>query len=211
MIFLSVVKDSESQEWEILRVISSPINVRGNLTGITYGDIRVLDLDTRRAEGFWTQEDVYDNTGEYMEFKEKLVNFDEEKAVVTNTYVYQRMDLEVIKTDLINRVKSHRDTLINSGFEYNENTFDTSLEGRQGICSLVTYISVKPDITDVTVHLPTDEEVSLTSDEVKELFINMTEYHQSLYTKCNTIKDAINATSTYEDARAAANWDGTAL
>lgn len=38
MIFLSVVKN-ENGEWVILKVITNPINVRGNKTGNTYGDI----------------------------------------------------------------------------------------------------------------------------------------------------------------------------
>lgn len=212
MIFLSVVRNSESQEWEILRVISNPINVRGNLTGITYGDIRTLSLETRIAEGFWTQEDVYENTGEYMEFKEKQVSFDESTAVVTNTYVYQRMALDVIKQDLVNRTKSHRDMLINSGFDYNGNTFDTSMEGRLNLCALVHYVSLNPQVTEVSIPLPTsDSEVVLSSDNLEELFSQMMAEQQTLFTKCVSIKAAIEATTTYEDARAAATWDGTPL
>lgn len=211
MIFLSVVYNQDTGKWEILRVISSPINVRGNATGTTYGDIRSLDLETRILEGFWTQEDVYENTGEYMEFKEKLVSFDAETAVVTNTYVYQRMELGVIKQDLINRAKSHRDMLINSGYAYNGNTFDTSMEGRLNLCALANYVVLNPQVESVTVPLPSDTEVVLSNDSVEELFSLMMAEHQNLYQKCISIKNAINATDTYEDARAAATWDSTPL
>ena len=88
MIFLSVVKN-ENGEWVILKVITNPINVRGNKTGNTYGDISKLDLDTRRDEGFWTQNDVYVNTGEYMVFDNKVTTFDEQAVEVTNTYNYE--------------------------------------------------------------------------------------------------------------------------
>lgn len=206
MIFLSVIKNSKG-DWEILKVLSSPINVRGNATGITYSDIRVLDFETRFKEGFWTQEDIYQNTGEYMEFKEKVTTFDETVAVVTNTYVYQQMDLQIIKDDLKNRTTSHRDSLINSGFVFEDNMYDTSLEGRQNLNSLVSYVMVKPEVENITVHLPNDTEVILTPEKVKILFSSIMENQQELYNKCNTIKTNIDAATTYEEAKAAYQWD----
>lgn len=212
MIYLSVVKGSNG-EWVILKTITYPINVRGNLTGNTYGDISKLDLDTRRAEGFWTQEDVYQNSGEYMIFKEKLVDFDEQAAVVTNTYVYELMPLEDIRADLKGRVESKRESLYYSGFEFDGHLFQSGLTNRNNIQLMMVSALIDEDNFPTDLYWDDVDGVKVPMDLPKfKLFVKaLTDFTRGLYITTREIKAAIDAAETYEEIRAAANWNGEPL
>lgn len=212
MIYLSVVKN-ENDEWVILKVITNPNNVRGNKTGTTYGDISKLSLDIRRDEGFWTQNDVYVNTGEYMVFDNKVTTFDEEAAEVTNTYNYVLMPLADIRADLKSRVNSKRDQLYFNGFEFNSKTFSSGTAARNNIALFMTAALIDE------ANFPSDfafpdlsgELVDMDLATFKSLVKTLSDFTRGLYTKARTIRDAIDAAETYDDIRAAANWDGEAL
>lgn len=211
MLYLYVVKD-EDGSFRIVRVITSPINQRGN-SGITYGNITILDLDTRKEEGFWTQEDVYEGQGEYMIFKEKVTTFDEDTAVVTNTYIYERMALDEIKTDLKNRVDSKRNEKYYGGFTFETVSYFTDRDSRMNIIGAQAAI-----LTDSTI-LPEgfiwrsadDRNIPMDADKFKEFAIALFAFSNQIYQTSWTIKAAIDSASTYEEARAAATWDGEAL
>ncbi|SOK59029.1 hypothetical protein [Yersinia phage fHe-Yen9-03] len=212
MIYLSVIKN-ESGDWVIIKTITYPINVRGNKTGNTYGDITKLDLDTRRDEGFWTQNDVYLNTGEFMIFKEKTVEFDEVAVEVTNTYIYELMPLADIRNDLRSRVESKRDNLYYSGFEFNGNTFDSGTTSRVNIQLMLSY-ALNDD-----ANFPNDLQweaidgtlVPMDLATFKQFIVALADFTRGLYIKSRQIRSNIESAVTYEDIRAAAKWDNEPL
>ncbi|SOK58494.1 hypothetical protein [Yersinia phage fHe-Yen9-04] len=212
MIYLSVIKN-ESGDWVIIKTITYPINVRGNKTGNTYGDITKLDLDTRRDEGFWTQNDVYLNTGEFMIFKEKTVEFDEVAVEVTNTYIYELMPLADIRNDFRSRVESKRDNLYYSGFEFNGNTFDSGTTSRVNIQLMLSY-ALNDD-----ANFPNDLQweaidgtlVPMDLATFKQFIVALADFTRGLYIKSRQIRSNIESAVTYEDIRAAAKWDNEPL
>lgn len=212
MIYLSVVKDANG-DWKILKTITYPINVVGNKTGNTYGDISKLDLDTRREEGFWTQKDVYQNTGEFMVFKEKTVDFSEENAEVTNTYIYELMPLADIRSDLKGRVDSKRDTLYFAGFEFQGKTFFSGVSNRSNIqLIMMTALINEADFPSDLVWDTVDNEQIPMDLATFKLFVKaLADFTRELFIEARNIKAAIDAAETYEDIRAAANWKGEAL
>lgn len=212
MIFVSVLKD-ENGSWYIAKILNNTINVRGNTTGTTYGNIATLDLATRLMEGFWTQNDVYENTGEFKQFKEKTTTFDEVNGVVTNTYIYELMDLEVIKTDLKGRVDSKRDNVYFGGFEFNGKTFFSGLSNRSNIqlmllSSLVDEANFPTDLVWDTVD---GERIPMDLATFKLFAQALVDFTRTLFVKNRTIKDAIDAATDYDSIRSAASWDGEAL
>lgn len=211
MIFVSVVKD-ENGDWRIVKVLSSPLNAVG-ITGIIWPDISKLSLEKRMAEGFWTQNDVYQNTGEFMEFKEKNTTFDEVNGVVTNTYIYQLMDLEIIKNDLKGRVDSKRDTLYFGGFEFDGKTYFSGLSNRSNIqlmllSSLVDEANFPSDLVWDTT---TGERIQMDLATFRLFAKALVDFTRTLFIKTRAIKDAIDAATDYDSIRAAASWDGEAL
>lgn len=211
MVYLSVVKNGNN--WVILKTITNTINVRGNKTGNTYGDISVLDLDTRRAEGFWTQEDKYVNTGEFMIFKEKTVEFSEENAVVTNTYIYELMPLDDIRMDLINRVDSMRENLYYAGFTFQDKKFNSGLSNRSNIqLMLLNAISDEANFPANLVWETVDgEQIPMDLVTFKAFANQLAVWTRNLFIEARSIKVAINAATTYEELRSAASWDGVSL
>lgn len=212
MIFVSVLKD-ENGSWYVAKILNNTINVRGNTTGITYGNIATLDLETRLMEGFWTQNDVYQNTGEFMEFKEKVTTFDEVNGVVTNTYIYQLMDLDIIKNDLKGRVDSKRDTLYFGGFDFDGKTYFSGLSNRSNIqlmllSSLVDEANFPSDLVWDT---STGERTPMDLATFRLFAKALTDFTRTLFIKSRAIKDAIDAATDYDSIRAAASWDGEAL
>lgn len=212
MIYLSVVKDANG-DWKILKTITNPVNVVGNLSGITYGNITGLDLATRRAEGFWTQKDVYENTGEFMIFKEKTVDFSEENAEVTNTYIYELMPLADIKSDLTGRVDSKRDTLYFAGFEFQGETFYSGVSNRNNIqLIMMTALIDEADFPSDLVWDTVDGKQIPMDLATFKLFVKaLADFTRGLFVEARNIKAAIAAAETYEDIRAAAQWNGEAL
>lgn len=212
MIYLSVVKDT-NDDWKIIKVITYPINVVGNLTGNTYGDISKLDLDTRRAEGFWTQNDVYQNTGEFMIFKEKVVTFSEIDAEVTNTYIYELMPLDDIKSDLRGRVDSKRDLLYFDGFLFQNKKFFSGISNRNNIQLMMMTALI--DETDFPSDLVWDtvdgEQVPMDLATFKLFVKALADFTRDLFIEARRAKAAIDAATTYDDIRAAANWKGELL
>jgi hypothetical protein len=212
MIYLSVLKD-ENGSWYIAKVLTSTINVRGNATGITYGNIIGLDLATRLMEGFWTQEDIYENTGEFMQFKEKVTTFDDVNGVVTNTYIYELMDLDVIKTDLRGRVDSKRDTVYFGGFEFNGKTFYSGISNRSNIqlmllSSLVDETNFPSDLVWDTVD---GERIPMDLATFKLFAKALTDFTRTLFITARSIKDAIDDATDFATIRAAAAWNGELL
>ena len=212
MIYVSVIKD-DNDSWQIVKILSSPLNAVGNKTGNIYPDISKLSLASRLVEGFWTQNDVYENTGEFMQFKEKTTTFDEVNGVVTNTYTYELMDLEVIKTDLKGRVDSKRDTVYFGGFEFNGKTFFSGLSNRSNIqlmllSSIVDEASFPTDLVWDTVD---GERIPMDLATFKLFAQALVDFTRTLFVKNRTIKDAIDAATDYDSIRSAASWDGEAL
>ena len=205
------VKKNANDEWTVAGIISSPYNVRGLVSGIIYGDIRYVDKTTLTADGIWQQDDIYENNDEYLEFDHTETVFDEEAGIVTNTYIYKRMNLDYIKNDLIGRVASYRENLVNSGYEYNSKTFGTDTESLQWLTSLVVYSGLNTSLTNIDIRIPSGEVITLPVTEFEELFSDIIEHINGYYTEENTIVTNIKATTTYEDARAAAVWDGQPL
>lgn len=209
MIYLLVNKN-ESQEWEVLKTFTSPINVRG-LSGVTYSDISRLSLEERKLEGLWTLKDVYEGTGEFKEFDFKEVTFNEETAEMINTYHYKLMPLDIIKEDLNNRVIAKRNELLVGGFEYDEKVYDSTTESRVLFQGYVLESLINADVTDFTVRLKDDTEINLTVSQLRSVLSSMYAQTEELYVKERDIRDDINATLDYEGARAAAVWDGEPL
>lgn len=212
MIYLSVVKDANG-DWKIIKTITYPINVVGNKTGTTYGDISKLDLDTRRKEGFWTQKDVYENTGEFMVFKEKTVEFSEEDAEVTNTYIYELMPLADIRADLKGRVDSKRDTLYFAGFEFQGETFVSGVSNRNNIqLIMMTALIDEADFpSDLVWDTIDNKQIPMDLTTFKLFVKALADYTRNIFKEARSIKAAIDSAETYEDIRAAANWKGEAL
>ncbi|AQW88749.1 putative structural protein [Erwinia phage pEa_SNUABM_50] len=212
MIYLSVVKN-ESGDWVILKTITYPINIRGNKTGNTYGDISKLDLDTRRDEGFWTQNDVYQNTGEFMIFKEKVVTFDEDAVEVTNTYIYERMPLDDIKTDLLGRVTAKRDSMYYNDFTFDGHSYNAGSTSRANIQLFISAALIDESNFPSSIELETVDGVLVPFDLVKfkQLVKELFDYTSSLYIKERTIKAAISAAEDYDTVRDAAKWDDEIL
>lgn len=209
MIYLLVDKN-ESQEWEVLKTFTSPINVRG-LSGVTYSDISRLSLEERKLEGLWTLKDVYEGTGEFKEFDYKDVTFSEETAEMINTYYYKLMPLAIIKDDLSNRVISKRNELLVSGFEYDGKVYDSTTESRVLLQGYVLESLINPDIVNVTLRLKDDTEVVLTVAQLKSVLSSMYANTEELYIKERDIRDDIQLAGDYDAARAAASWDGVPL
>ena len=212
MIYLSVVKN-DSGDWEIIKVITNPINVRGNLTGNTYGDISTLDLETRKAEGFWTQNDVYKNTGEFKNFKEKTVEFNEENAEVINTYIYELIPLDQIRTDLKGRVDTKRDTLYFGGFEFDGETYVSGVSNRNNIqLIMMTALIDEADFPSDLVWDTIDGKQTPMDLEKFKLFVKaLASFTRNLFIKARSIKEAIDKAENYEDIRTAASWDDESL
>jgi hypothetical protein len=212
MIYLSVVKN-DSGDWVILKTITNVINVRGNKTGNTYGDISALSLDVRRSEGFWTQKDLYVNTGEFMVFKEKTVDFSEQNAEVTNTYIYELMPLDDIRNDLLGRVDSKRDGLYYAGFTFQDKQFYSGLANRSNIQlmllnSIVDEANFPSDLVWDTVD---GEQIPMDLATFRAFAKQLADTTRELFITARSIKAAINAATTYEDLRSAASWNGEAL
>lgn len=211
MIYVSVIKDTNG-DWKIAKVLSSPLNAVG-ITGIIWPDISKLSLEKRMSEGFWTQNDVYVNTGEFMQFKEKTVTFDEVNGVVTNTYTYELMDLDLIKADLKGRVDSKRDTVYFGGFEFNTKMFYSGLSNRSNIqlmllSALMDEASFPTDLVWDTVD---GERIPMDLATFKLFAQALVDFTRSIFIKTRSIKDAIDAATDYDSIRAAASWDGEPL
>lgn len=212
MIFLSVVKN-DNGDWVILKVITNPVNVRGNKTGNTYGNISFLTLDERRDEGFWTQRDVYDNIGEFMVFKEKTTAFDEDAVEVVNTYSYERMDLDLVKADLLDRVVFKRDDLYATSFTFNGNEFSADINSRLNIQLIADTFAINESYFPNDFKLETVDGTLVEFDiaSFKLLVKALFDFTIGLYTTERSIKDNIRNATVYEDIRAAAQWDGNLL
>lgn len=210
MIYLLVDKDQTTQEWVVLKTITYPINVRG-LSGVIYGDIRVLTLEERKAEGFWTQVDVYEDNGEFKEFSNKDVTFNEETAEMVNTYHYVLMDLGIIKEELKNRVINHRESLLIGGFTKDGKVYGTTYDARVLLQGFVLESMINSELTEVTIRLPDDTDSTLTVQELKELVSELYSYTESLFIKESTIRSNIDNATDYDAVRAAATWDDTPL
>lgn len=211
MLYLYVVKN-EDGSFTIVRVITNPVNQRGN-SGITYGNVTILDLETRKAEGFWTQTDVYDGQGEYKIFKDKTTTFNEDSAVVTNTYSYELMPLEDIKADLKNRVDSKRSEMLNGGFTYNGYTYATDSTSVMNIIGAQVAILSDVDVItpDFVWRTADDQNISMDATSFKAFTLALFAFTNTQYQTSWQIKTAIDSASTYEEIRAAASWDGTEL
>lgn len=210
MIYLYVDKNPETQKWEILKTYNGPINVRGK-SGITYGDISSLTLEQRLAECIWTSADQYDGAGEYMEYDYTETVFDDVNGVVISVYHYKLMDLNIIKSDLDTRITQYRDQLLYSGFEYNSKKYNSSTNYRVILHGYVIQTLVDSTVTSVAVRLEDDTDEAFTVAELRALLSAMSSNTEATYLKERTLRDNLAAASTYEDARAAATWDGVPL
>ena len=210
MIYLLVDKDPETQKWVVLKTITYPINVRG-LSGIIYGDIRNLTLEVRKVEGFWEQVDVYEGNGEFKEYSYQDVTFDEDAAQMINTYHYVLMNLDIIKTELKNRVLAHRDSLLTGGYEKDGHLFSTSIDNRVVLQGYAIESLIDSNMADVTIRLDDDTDLVLTVAELKAVVSGMAAFTEALYKKDRVIRAAIDSATDYDAIRTAATWDDVPL
>jgi hypothetical protein len=212
MLYVSVLKNQDG-EWYIAKIHSSTINVRGNVTGTTWGDISKLDLATRLYDGFWIQDDKYENTGEFMQFKEKTIVFDEVAGVVTNTYIYELMDLDVIKQDLKGRVDNKRENVYNEGFEFQGNMFMSGINNRNNIQLMMIGALIDEDNFPSDLVWDTVDNIQVSMDLATfKLFVKaLTDFTRTCFITARSIKSAIDSATDYTAVRAAASWDGEAL
>lgn len=209
--FLLVNKNADG-EWYIVRFITNPINVKGNIGEVTYGDISKLDLETRKLEGFWTQEDIYDGMGDYKVFSHKTVEYDDENAVVRNVYHYVTMPIDDIKRDFTQQTISVRDDKYNNAGVIGKDSkiFPTDSISRSNYVLLATALQINPNtVTASTVSFETKdgEIVEMTHDEFKSLVVQLASDTNALYKKCIDINKQISLATTLEEVRAAAVWN----
>ena len=209
------VKTNDNDELYVAGIITSPLMVKGLYQNKTYGDIRLVDPKDLQADGIWQQDDVYESSDEYMEFDRKETVFDSETGIVTNTYKYKRMDLDLIKNDISSRVSMYRETVLSAGLDRSGNVYGVTGEFREWLLSLQRYAELNLELTsndgEVKVRLLNDSFISVKVSELSEIFQDVMEFILGIFTKEEQIKAAIQAATTYEDVRAAANWDGTPL
>ena len=202
--FLLVIKNG-SGDWEIKKVISNPINFRSEITGITYGDISKLDLETRKMEGFWKQEDVYEGAGEYKVFSHKEVVYDDEQCTVTNIYHYVLMPIADIRNDFKQRILSERENkYFFDGFKsVNDAMFPSDEVTRRNFTLWATAdlgtqtISVE-DISGVTI--------VLSMAEFKTVYNDLAKFTQQLYIQWREINARIDQANTLDEIITAATW-----
>ncbi|EMX1382111.1 hypothetical protein AAGG91_003006 [Salmonella enterica] len=206
MAYVAVIKNEQGQ-YEVVKYLTSLYNQRSPITQVTIGNISYLDASGRLEHGFWLSEDVYIGTGEFREFDIKEVKFDDVEGKVTNTYTYKLMDLDVIREEMKNRVRSYRSQLANGEYKHGEHVFDISHDGR---CELHGYIIeslLDQTIEIVSIRLPNGEDVNMSMLELKELYLSIAAYRDGLFDKEAEIIDAINAANDYDSIRSAAVWD----
>lgn len=207
-----LVKKNKDNEWEIQKVITNVINVRGSVRDVTYGDISKLDLETQKLEGFWQQEDLYEGTGEYQIFSHKVVEFDEAAAIVRNTYFYVQMPIEDIRGDFKQRTKSLRDEKLNRdgvSTKDGEVVLPTDAVSRSNYSLLAATILISAESVKEPIIFETVEgvEVALSVEEFKEMVVQIALNTNSLYAKCREIISLIDIASTLEEVKEAASWD----
>lgn len=212
MIYLIVQSDGNGG-WVIVKTLTSPINVKGPVTGVTWGDIRVLTLDARRTDGFWTQNDVYQNNGDYTVFKETITTFDEPTLVVTNTYVFELMPLDQIRADLKNKVDNKRDSLRFESLTFQNKQYPIDSISRGNLLLMAASIIFDETVfpSNYTLDLVDGTSQVVDLPTFKALIQALNAHTYDLYQTARTIKANIDAATTYSDIRAAANWNGEAL
>lgn len=210
MAYVTVIKNEQGQ-YEVEKYLTSLYNQRSPLTQVTIGNISNLDAEGRLKHGIWLSEDVYDGTGEFREFDNKEVKFDDVEGKVTNTYTYKLMDLDVIREEMKNRVRSYRMQLANGQFKHDDHEYDISSEGRCELQGFVLETLLDSSIESVSIRLPNDDDVKLSASDLKELYIAISTYRDSLYDKEADIFAAIDAAKDYDAIRAASVWDDQKL
>lgn len=206
--FLHVIKN-ESGEWFINRYISSPINVFGVVSQITFGDISKLPLETRKLEGFWTQEDLYEGMVEYTVFDHKDVEWDEENAVLRNKYVYVQMPIADIQRDFQQRVISERDQRGIQGYSYEEHQYITDSLFRSTNALYLSLLAMDESSLpeDFSIEDTSGQAVTFTSTTFKAMCSDYATYNTELYKKCRELQANISKATTLEDVKTAATWE----
>ena len=207
MVYVIVQKNSNG-DYQVTKTISSPLNVRGVVTGITWGDIRVLTLEQRMNDCIWTQEDVYVGTGEFMVFDNLVTTFDDVTGVVTNTYNYVLMDLDLIRADLTSRVDSRRDNLYYAGFTFNGKNFNSGISNRSNIQLMM--LNALVDEANFPSNLVWDttegEQIPMDLATFKAFVSALADFTRNLFITARSIKAAIADATDYDSIRAAATW-----
>lgn len=180
--------------------------------------------EIRKREGFWWLEYVSvgdkNSKGEYLEYRipkgDPEITFNEAAvepfkaltAIKTTTYV--DMDLKDVKADLKSRTISARDVLINSGYEYKnadgtvDKTFPTDVNGRQMLNNYYT-LAINGSQT-IIIYMENGDVITLTGDEMIELFNGLMEHIDNYYTIANEQNKAIDSAKTIYDAQKAAAY-----
>lgn len=210
MIYVAISKD-DTGAWVILKYLSSTINQRSPVTDETIGDVSRLDAAGRLAKGFWIQQDSYVNTGEFTELDTKVTTFDDTQGIVTVTYTYKLMDLDVIRDEMKNRVRSYRQQLSASTYTKGDNVYDISTEGRTEIQGLVLETLLDSTITTLSIRLPSGVDVSFTPDELKALYLEIAKYREGLFDTEAQIILAITSAVDYEAIRNVSVWGDQVL
>lgn len=212
MIYVIVQKNNNG-DYVVTKTLSSTTSVRGIVTGITWNDITTITLEQRLTDCIWTQIDQYNESGEYMTFKNKETVFDPVAGTVTNTFNFELMPLDTIKTDIKTRVDSKRDSLRFSTFtfESNEYSIDATARGNFQLLAVVILFDETSFPVDYKVDLPDGTVSTFDIVKFKNFMAALSNYTYNLYEEARTIKNNIDAATTYEDIRAAASWDGVPL
>lgn len=205
MIYVAV-KKNDSGNWEILKYISNPINQRSPITDETIGDISRLDAAGRLAKGFWIQKDVYVNTGEFTELDNKAITFDDVNGEITNTYTYKLMDLDVIRDEMKNRVRSYRSQLSYGLYKKGDIEYDISIDGRVELQGLIIESILDSSILNVSIRLLNGTDVTLSISDLKELFLEIAHYREGLFDIEAQLILAITSAADYESIRNVSVW-----
>lgn len=210
MIYMAISKD-EAGNWVILKYLTSVINQRSPVTDETIGDVSRLDAAGRIAKGFWIQNDIFVNTGEFTELESKVTTFDDVNGIVINTYTYKLMDLDVIREEMKNRVRSYRSQLSIGTYTKDNNVFDVSSVGMTELQGYIIQSQLDTTLASVSIRLQSGSDVSFTVSELKSFYLELCAWREGLFDTEAQLVLAIDSAADYEAIRNVSVWGDVVL
>lgn len=206
--YLSVVKN-ENGEWVIKKVYPQGLNVYGNYSGVLWHRATQMTLEERIREGIYLQVNTTEGLDpEFSQYVRTDIRFDEEKAEVVYTDVYELVDLQIIKDVLRGRAYTLRNQVINKTvmFEGEKLTIDIPLVTQLNTYSALAAIDSLP--SDLILQTRYGVSIPLTLELLVRLQKFIAKMHNDINVETTAISAAIQSATTYAEIKQAAMYNG---
>lgn len=209
MIYLGVEKDQDGN-WKIVKQFPNGVNIYGTKTGTLWHSATQMSLQDKIEEGIFLKVNkIQGSDPEFSNMVRTEISFDEEKAEVVYTDIYELIDLETIKSILKDRAFLIRQAACNKTIEFRGEKFSLDSYIMNILNNYSSLIAMGESIPE-GAKLPGKHGSSwdLTPELLLEVQTFIAEYNTQIITKFVKVCSDIDAAQTYEDIRLAATWDG---